>query len=125
MQVDFLIVFDTAKYSYLYSKLADLFDFLLYAVIWEGQGWVRDLICIRVPSHVSGMCCVFAQNHESERDTLIILSLSLSWFCAKTQRISDTWDSTLDFVGISWDRILEMCDNDPRSRMREVLAVSF
>ena len=36
-----------------------------------------------------------AQTHESERDVLILLSLSLSWFCAKTQRIPDTWDGTL------------------------------
>ena len=43
----------------------------------------------RVPSHVSGIRCVFAQNHESERDALTLLSLSLSWFCAKTQRIPD------------------------------------
>ena len=49
-------------------------------------------------SHVSGMRCVFAQNHESERDALILLSLSLSWFCAQTQRIPDTWDATLCFV---------------------------
>ena len=48
-----------------------------------------------VPSHISGMRCVFAQNHESERDVLILLSFSLSWFCAKTQRIPDTWDGTL------------------------------
>ena len=50
---------------------------------------------LRVPSHVSGMRCVFARNHESERDSLILLSLSLSWFCAKTERIPDTWDGTL------------------------------
>ena len=47
---------------------------------------------MRVPSHVSGMRCIFARNHESERDALILLSLSLLWFCAKTQRIPDTWD---------------------------------
>ena len=45
----------------------------------------------RVPSHVSGMRCVFAQTHESERDSSIRASLSRSWFCAKTQRILDTW----------------------------------
>ena len=50
---------------------------------------------LRVPSHVSGMRSVFAQNHESERDSSINASLSLSWFCAKTQRIPDTWDGTL------------------------------
>ena len=43
---------------------------------------------------------VFAQNHESERDELILLSLSLSWLCAKTQRIPDTWDGTLDDLKI-------------------------
>ena len=31
---------------------------------------------LRVPSHVSGMRCVFAQNHESERDSNISASLS-------------------------------------------------
>ena len=50
-----------------------------------------------MPFHVSGMRCVFAQNHESERDALILLSLLLSWICAKTQRIPDTWDGTLIF----------------------------
>ena len=52
-------------------------------------------LTLRVPSHVSGMRCVFAQTHESERDSSISASLSLSWFCAKTQRIPDTWDGTL------------------------------
>ena len=33
-------------------------------------------VAVRVPSHVSGMHCVFAQNHESERDALIYLSHS-------------------------------------------------
>ena len=47
---------------------------------------------MRVSFHVSGIRCVFAQNHKSERDALILLSLSLTWFCAKTQRIPDTWD---------------------------------
>ena len=49
-----------------------------------------------MPSHVSGMRCVFAKNHESERDSNISASLSLSWFHAKTQRIPDTWDGTLN-----------------------------
>ena len=53
------------------------------------------LLTIRVPSHVSGMRCVFTQTHESERDSSISASLSLSWFYAKTQRIPDTWDGTL------------------------------
>ena len=60
------------------------------------QGAVLDSQrTLRVPSHVFGMRYVFAQNHESERDPLILLSLSLSWFCEKTQRIPDTWDGTL------------------------------
>ena len=46
---------------------------------------------LRVPSHVSGMRCVFAQNHESERDALILLSLSLSWFLRKTMRVRETY----------------------------------
>ena len=50
---------------------------------------------VRVPFHVSGMRCVFARNHESERASRISASLSLSSFCTKTQRIPDTWDSTL------------------------------
>ena len=33
------------------------------------------------------MRCVFGQNHESERDSNITASLSVSWFRAKTQRI--------------------------------------
>ena len=53
-----------------------------------------ELLC-RVPPHVSGMCCIFAQNNVSERDNNISASLSLSWFRAKTQRIPDTWDGTL------------------------------
>ena len=51
-----------------------------------------------VPSHVSGLRCVFAQTHESERDALRLLSLSLSWVCTKTQRNPDTWDGTLTEV---------------------------
>ena len=51
-----------------------------------------------VPSHVSGMRCVFAQNHESERDSNISASLSLSSFREKTKRILDTWDGTLSCV---------------------------
>ena len=46
-------------------------------------------------TYISGMRCVFAQNHESERDSNSSASLSLSWFRAKTQRIPDTWDGTL------------------------------
>ena len=52
-------------------------------------------VSFRVPSHVSAMRCVFTQNYESERDSNISASLSLSWFRAKTQRIPDTWDGTL------------------------------
>ena len=55
------------------------------------------------------MRCVYAQNYESERDSNISTSLSLSWFRAKTQRIPDTWDGTLmdeppNFVrfGVLW-----------------------
>ena len=44
------------------------------------------------------MRCVFTRNDESERDALILLSLSLSWFCAKTQRIPDTWEAFLMFT---------------------------
>ena len=61
---------------------------------------------IKVPSHVSGMCCVFAQNHESERDSSISASLSLSWFCAKTQRIPDTWDGTLMTLDLACEKYL-------------------
>ena len=53
---------------------------------------------LRVPSHVSGMRCVFAQNHVSERDSNISASLSLSLLRAKTQSIPDTWDGTLTVV---------------------------
>ena len=48
-----------------------------------------------MPSLVSGMRCGFAQNHQSERDSNISASLSLSWFRVKTQRIPDTCDGTL------------------------------
>ena len=103
-----------------------------------------------VLSHVSGMRCVFARNHESERDALILLSLSLSWFCAKTQRIPDTWDGTISEKRAAelirrypqgwkrgaicplhkkdqgpYSRNVYSRNDDPRSRMREVLAVSF
>ena len=56
---------------------------------------VKYHITLRVPSHVFAMRCVFAQNHETERDRNISASLSLSRFRAKTQRIPDTWDGTL------------------------------
>ena len=56
------------------------------------HGMARRHKYVRVPSHVSGMRCVLARSNESERDALILLSLSLTWFCAKTQRIPDTWD---------------------------------
>ena len=59
------------------------------------SGYMGFYTKARVPSYVSGMRCVFAQTHKSERDSSIIASLSLSWFCAKTQRIPDTWDGTL------------------------------
>ena len=50
----------------------------------QTHSWDATLaIYVRVPSHVSGMRCVFAQTHESERDSSISASLSLSWFCAK------------------------------------------
>ena len=60
------------------------------------QNAVMGLYPIMVPSHVSGMRCVFAQNHESERDTLILLSLSLLWVCVKTHRIPNIWDGNLN-----------------------------
>ena len=75
---------------------------LTWFYVWccvKTQSWdatLKDTITNAwVPSHVSGMRCVFAQNHESERDSNISASLSLSWFCAKTQRIPNTWDGTL------------------------------
>ena len=52
------------------------------------------------------MRCVFAQNYESERDSNISASLSLSWFRAKTQRIPDTWDGSLKAHGCR-DRIIQ------------------
>ena len=50
---------------------------------------------LRVPSHVSGIRCVFAQNYESERDSNISASLSLV-----PHRGTPCADShlTLDFV---------------------------
>ena len=66
------------------------------------------------------MRCVFAQNHQNQRDPLIptlyqliLLSLSLSWFFAKTQRIPDTWNGSiwnaLRFCAKQWE--WERCTN--------------
>ena len=43
-------------------------------------------------------CVAFLRETMSVRDALILLSLSLSWFCAKTQRIPHTWDGTLTHI---------------------------
>ena len=40
-------------------------------------------------------CVAFLRKTMRVRDVLILLSLSLSWFCAKMQRIPDAWDATL------------------------------
>ena len=52
-----------------------------YYYLSYSHGFAQKRNAFRHPkgaSHVSGMRCVFAQNHESERDNSISASLSLS-----------------------------------------------
>ena len=84
----------------IFQMTATLYEYRIRKLLHTGYRMGRHGCSrIRVPSHVSGMRCVFARNHESERDALMLLSLSLTWFCAKTQRIPDRWDGTFSRVG--------------------------
>ena len=124
---------------------------LLWFCVWR----CIKTIYVRVPSHVSGMRCVFAQNHvsegavpcirnalrfcakpwewerctnitisltshttfcvltqrqtqnhESERDAQILLSLSLSWLCVQ-RCVKTQWsDATLDPLIASYSKIV-------------------
>ena len=80
---------------------------------WPSYG----LISVRVPSHVSRMRCIFAQNYVNERDSNISASLSLSWFRAKTQRIPDTWDGTL-----KWEQNSKSTNRRARTAREELAA---
>ena len=49
----------------------------------------------RVESHDCVLTRRQTQNHQSERDTQILLSLSLSWLCVQRCVKTQTWDATL------------------------------
>ena len=50
---------------------------------------------LRVASHVCVLTQRWTQSHESERDSSICVSLSLSWFCVWRCLKTQSWDATL------------------------------
>ena len=66
---------------------------------WIYQSETTLVSCLNSPLRVASHDCVLTQrqtqNHESERDTQILLSLSLSWLCVQRCVKTQTWDATL------------------------------
>ena len=94
--------YNPPSFEILASSSYPIINLASVQILWSGLRTHLFLGSIlRLPSPVSGMPYVFAQNHKSERDSNIIVSLSFSWFRAKTQRIPDTWDGTHTFWGFS------------------------